>query len=127
MSGAPHAGLIYAVVDPHAITMHRASWRLPASSACPLCQSYYTQTDCELPMCRAAHLRKLDQTEMLGIRTAWFEEVGGPPIGNKCVCLFFLLGAVRRQCHRMYRASTCTASRASHLLGSDCWKACGCH
>ncbi len=35
---------------------------------------------------RAAHLRKLDQTEMLGIRTAWFEEVGGPPIGNKRAC-----------------------------------------
>ena len=34
--------------------------------------------------CRATHLEQLDQAQMLGIRTAWFEEVGGPPIGNKC-------------------------------------------
>ena len=33
---------------------------------------------------RAANLTQLDQKEMLDIRTAWFEEVGGPPTGNKC-------------------------------------------
>ena len=33
---------------------------------------------------RASHLENLDQAEMLGIRAAWYEEVGGPPTGNKC-------------------------------------------
>lgn len=36
---------------------------------------------------RAANLTQLDQKEMLDIRTAWFEEVGGPPTGNKCKAL----------------------------------------
>ena len=33
--------------------------------------------------CRALNLPRLDQNEMVEIRTAWFEEVGGPPTGNK--------------------------------------------
>ena len=37
-----------------------------------------------LHVCRALNLPRLDQTEMVEIRTAWFEEVGGPPTGNKC-------------------------------------------
>ena len=32
---------------------------------------------------RAANLAQLDQKEMLNMREAWFEEVGGPPTGNK--------------------------------------------
>ena len=32
---------------------------------------------------RALHLETLDQAEMLAVRDAWFEEVGGPPPGNK--------------------------------------------
>jgi len=32
---------------------------------------------------KSANLTKLDQKEMIGIRDAWFEEVGGPPVGNK--------------------------------------------
>ena len=32
---------------------------------------------------RAANLAQLDQKEMLSVREAWFEEVGGPPTGNK--------------------------------------------
>ena len=38
----------------------------------------------EAMLCRAANLAQLDQKEMLAIREAWFEEVGGPPTGNKC-------------------------------------------
>lgn len=33
--------------------------------------------------CRALHLPKLDQTEMVEIRSNWFEQSGGPPPGNK--------------------------------------------
>jgi hypothetical protein len=32
---------------------------------------------------RALHLPQLDQQEMIDIRTAWFDESGGPPPGNK--------------------------------------------
>ncbi|KAK9840654.1 hypothetical protein WJX81_007501 [Elliptochloris bilobata] len=32
---------------------------------------------------KALHLQTLDQDEMIAVRTAWFEEVGGPPPGNK--------------------------------------------
>ena len=38
----------------------------------------------EAILCRAANLAQLDQKQMLAIREAWFEEVGGPPTGNKC-------------------------------------------
>ncbi len=37
----------------------------------------------EALLCRAANLARLDQKQMLAIREAWFEEVGGPPTGNK--------------------------------------------
>ena len=33
--------------------------------------------------CRFLALDQVDQEAMLAIRTAWFEECGGPPIGNK--------------------------------------------
>lgn len=33
---------------------------------------------------RALHLPRLDQTELVGIRAAWFKEGFGPPPGNKC-------------------------------------------
>lgn len=36
-----------------------------------------------LTLYRSCDLDKLDQEEMLKIRDAWFEEVGGPPIGNR--------------------------------------------
>ncbi|DBA83438.1 TPA: hypothetical protein ACH3X2_006375 [Trebouxia sp. C0005] len=32
---------------------------------------------------KAVHLPTLDQKQMIDIRTAWFEECGGPPPGNK--------------------------------------------
>lgn len=32
---------------------------------------------------RTQHLQALDQAEMMAVRDSWFEEVGGPPIGNK--------------------------------------------
>ncbi|KAK9803808.1 hypothetical protein WJX73_001553 [Symbiochloris irregularis] len=32
---------------------------------------------------KAAHLQKLDQSAMVAMRAAWFEEVGGQPPGNK--------------------------------------------
>ena len=32
---------------------------------------------------KSVNLTKLDQKEMVKIRDAWFEEVGGPPTGNK--------------------------------------------
>ena len=32
---------------------------------------------------RALHLQTLEQEEMIAVRAAWFEEVGGPPPGNK--------------------------------------------
>ena len=64
----------------------RASCGVPGDSARKHC-ALRSSIACLARVChecrRAAHLRKLDQTEMLGIRTAWFEEVGGPPIGNK--------------------------------------------
>ena len=34
--------------------------------------------------CRATYLQELDQKQMIDIRSAWFEECGGPPPGNKC-------------------------------------------
>lgn len=38
---------------------------------------------------KSVNLTKLDQKEMMGIRDAWFHEVGGPPAGNKCKnCIF---------------------------------------
>lgn len=49
----------------------------------------------EAMLCRAANLAQLDQKQMLAIREAWFEEVGGPPTGNKrdppCPCPITLL------------------------------------
>ncbi len=35
-----------------------------------------------LPSCRALYLPKLDQQQMLEIRSAWFAENAGPPPGN---------------------------------------------
>lgn len=32
---------------------------------------------------KSVNLNKLDQKEMVAIRDAWFDEVGGPPVGNK--------------------------------------------
>ncbi|KAK9829795.1 hypothetical protein WJX72_007953 [[Myrmecia] bisecta] len=32
---------------------------------------------------KVCHLNRLDQQEMIDLRTAWFEECGGPPPGNK--------------------------------------------
>ena len=35
--------------------------------------------------CRAQHLEKLDQAQMMAIRDSWFEQSkGGTPPGNKC-------------------------------------------
>ncbi len=44
-------------------------------------------------MRRAVNLPQLDQNEMVAIRTAWFEEVGGAPTGNKCACFLHRLEA----------------------------------
>lgn len=32
---------------------------------------------------KSTHLPEMNQKQMLAVREAWFEEVGGPPIGNK--------------------------------------------
>lgn len=34
--------------------------------------------------CRAQHLEKLDQGQMMAIRDAWFSQGKGAPPGNKC-------------------------------------------
>ncbi len=38
-------------------------------------------------ICRAIGLPELDQERMLHIRNAWFEQMGGPPVGNKRECV----------------------------------------
>lgn len=44
----------------------------------------YFEVDDVRDVYRAVNLPQLDQNEMVAIRTAWFEEVGGAPTGNKC-------------------------------------------
>ena len=96
-------------------------YALPADSTRKLCaQRVYTlHAERVCHVCRrAAHLRKLDQTEMLGIRTAWFEEVGGPPIGNKRASRARASASTRKQPQRLVFSPSLASIFVAMTFGS---------